>query len=131
MKRPTPHEPRPMPAMNIERTIDTIGVVTPNSAIASRSHTTSYTRLQKPEARKKAKYQRIPTMLVPRLGRDASCLVGMDSIACSDGSRLMRHSVDRIYLPSDVHSSAAILFSCGMHNSAASLIASFTTYSLL
>src|SRR5882672_829872 len=49
-------------------------------------------------------------MPVPSLGRDASCPEGMDPITCSVGSRLMRHSVDRHYLPSDVHSSAEYYF---------------------
>ena len=45
--------------MKTDNTIETIGVVTPNRAIASRSQTTSYTRLQNPEIRKNRKNQRI------------------------------------------------------------------------
>jgi hypothetical protein len=41
--------------MNIERTIDTNAVVTPNCAIANRSQTSSYRMLQKPETKKKRK----------------------------------------------------------------------------
>ncbi|HTX33667.1 MAG TPA: hypothetical protein VME43_01550 [Bryobacteraceae bacterium] len=37
--------------------METIGVVTPNLAMLSRSQTTSYTRLQKPEMKKKTKNQ--------------------------------------------------------------------------
>lgn len=44
--------------MNTERTMETIGVLTPNLAMLSRSHTTSYTRPQNPEMRKKAENQR-------------------------------------------------------------------------
>jgi hypothetical protein len=54
MKRPPAHDPIPSPAIKTEITIDTMGVVTPNFAIASRSQTTSYTRLQNPEMKKKA-----------------------------------------------------------------------------
>jgi hypothetical protein len=45
--------------MNIESTVETNAVVTPNLAMASLSQTTSYTKLQKPETTKKTKYQRI------------------------------------------------------------------------
>jgi len=45
--------------MNIDTTIETMAVVTPKLAIASRSQTTSYTKLQKPETTKKTKYHRI------------------------------------------------------------------------
>ena len=38
---PLAHDPSPIPAMNTERTIDTMAVVTPNCAIDSRSHTNS------------------------------------------------------------------------------------------
>ena len=48
-----------MPAMNIESTIDTSAVVTPNWAIDKRSHTSSYRMLQKPDRKKNAKYQPI------------------------------------------------------------------------
>src|SRR5712692_2434679 len=51
--------------MNADRTMETMGVVTPNAAIARRSQTTSYTRLQKPEVRKKPKYHRIFTVDSP------------------------------------------------------------------
>ena len=43
--------------MNTDSTIDTMAVVTPNCAMASRSQTSSYNTLQKPEMRKKMKYQ--------------------------------------------------------------------------
>jgi hypothetical protein len=43
--------------MNIESTMETNAVVTPNLAMASRSQTTSYTKLQNPETTKKRKYQ--------------------------------------------------------------------------
>src|ERR1700722_1867038 len=43
--------------MKTESTIETIAVVTPNCAIARRSQTSSYNTLQKPEKRKKKKYQ--------------------------------------------------------------------------
>ena len=36
-----PHEPSPRPAMNVDSTMETSGLVTPNSAIANRSHTSS------------------------------------------------------------------------------------------
>ena len=54
-----PHDPMPKPAMKTERTMETMGVVTPNLAILSRSQTTSYTRLQKPEMKKKRKNHRV------------------------------------------------------------------------
>src|ERR1700693_2076775 len=47
----------PRPAMNTERTIDTMAVVTPNCAMEMRSHTNSYKTLQNPETKKKRKYQ--------------------------------------------------------------------------
>lgn len=53
---PPTQDPSANPAMKTESTMDTIGVVTPNLAIASRNQITSYTRLQKPEIRKNAKY---------------------------------------------------------------------------
>jgi hypothetical protein len=43
--------------MNTERTIETMAVVTPNCAMARRNHTSSYRTLQKPEMKKKTKYQ--------------------------------------------------------------------------
>ena len=43
--------------MKTESTIETMAVVTPNCAMASRSQTSSYKTLQKPEMRKKKKYQ--------------------------------------------------------------------------
>src|SRR5262245_13511596 len=43
--------------MKTESTIATSGLVTPKLAIASRSHTTWKTRLQKPETKEKAKNQ--------------------------------------------------------------------------
>ena len=43
--------------MNTESTIETMAVVTPNCAMANRNHTSSYKTLQKPEMRKKTKYQ--------------------------------------------------------------------------
>ncbi len=45
--------------MNIDSTMETIAVVMPKLAMASRSQTTSYTKLQNPETTKKRKYQRI------------------------------------------------------------------------
>lgn len=57
MKRPLAHDPNPNPAIKTDRTIETIAVVTPNCAIESRSQTISYRTLQKPEIRKKTKYQ--------------------------------------------------------------------------
>jgi hypothetical protein len=45
-----------MPPINADRTIETIGVVTPYCAIARRSQTSSYNIPQKPEIRKKKKY---------------------------------------------------------------------------
>src|SRR5580692_10241747 len=56
---PEPHEPRPSPTMNAERTIETSAVVTPNWAMARRTHTISYRMLQKPETKKNPKYHRI------------------------------------------------------------------------
>src|SRR6266478_7739126 len=56
MSSPPPQEPSANPAIKTESTIETIGVVTPNLAIASRSHMVSYTRLQKPDTRKNTKY---------------------------------------------------------------------------
>ena len=44
-----------MPPMKTESTIETIAVVTPNCAIDRRSHTSSYSTLQKPEMKKKMK----------------------------------------------------------------------------
>src|SRR5215472_14847782 len=44
--------------MNTESTIETIGVVTPNFAMLSRSQITSYTRPQNPETKKNAKKYR-------------------------------------------------------------------------
>src|SRR5262249_46490538 len=58
--RPAPQLPRARPPMNVERTIETRALVTPNRAIASRSHTTSRTRLQNPETRKNPKSLRRP-----------------------------------------------------------------------
>ncbi len=43
--------------MNTERMIETMAVVTPNCAIARRSHTSSYRTLQNPEKKKKMKNQ--------------------------------------------------------------------------
>src|SRR5271163_425109 len=43
--------------MKTESTIEIMAVVTPNCAMASRSQTSSYNTLQKPEMRKKMKYQ--------------------------------------------------------------------------
>jgi hypothetical protein len=43
--------------MNAESTIETMGVVTPNWAMANRSQISSYNIPQKPEIRKKTKYQ--------------------------------------------------------------------------
>ena len=45
-----------MPAMNVERTMDTNAVVTLNCAIASRSQMSSYRMLQSPETKKNRKY---------------------------------------------------------------------------
>src|SRR5262249_31429819 len=55
--RPAAQEPSPMPAMNIDRTVETKGVVTPNCAMARRSQISSYRMLQNPESRKNTKYQ--------------------------------------------------------------------------
>jgi hypothetical protein len=65
--------------MKDESTIDTMAVVTPNCAMASRSHTSSYRTLHRPETKKKPKYQ--PTarkgtrnLVVPaRVERRVSC----------------------------------------------------------
>jgi len=43
--------------MNMESTVDTSAVVTPNCAIAKRSQISSYRMPQKPEMKKKVKYQ--------------------------------------------------------------------------
>ena len=43
--------------MNIDKTVETRGVVTPNCAMASRNQTNSYRMLQKPEMKKKRKNQ--------------------------------------------------------------------------
>ncbi|MGA9255713.1 MAG: hypothetical protein WBV98_03840 [Candidatus Sulfotelmatobacter sp.] len=43
--------------MNIESTMDTSAVVTPNCAMANRNQTSSYKMLQKPEMKKKTKYR--------------------------------------------------------------------------
>ena len=43
--------------MNIESTMDTSAVVTPNCAMANRNQTSSYRMLQKPEMKKKTKYR--------------------------------------------------------------------------
>jgi hypothetical protein len=48
--------------MNIERTMDTNAVVTPNCAIASRSQMSSYKMLQNPETKKNTKYGVIRTL---------------------------------------------------------------------
>jgi hypothetical protein len=53
-----PMTPSPNPAMNVDRTMEAKAVVTPKLAIARRSQTTSYTRLQKPDTTKKMKYHR-------------------------------------------------------------------------
>src|SRR5712692_7507678 len=50
--RPPAHDPSPKPAMNMESTVETMAVVTPKSAIASRSQINSYRMLQKPEMKK-------------------------------------------------------------------------------
>src|SRR6266849_5491903 len=57
IKTPLPQEPAPSPAMNVESTIETSAVVTPNWAIARRSQTSSYSTLQRPERKKKRKNQ--------------------------------------------------------------------------
>ena len=53
VRRPLAQEPRPSPAIKLERTMETSGVVTPNCAMARRSQTSSYMTLQKPETKKK------------------------------------------------------------------------------
>jgi hypothetical protein len=45
--------------MKADSTIEVRAVVTPNRAIARRSHTISRTRLQKPETRKNSKSHRV------------------------------------------------------------------------
>ena len=67
-RRPAAQEPRPMPDINMDKTAETTGVVTPNCAIARRSQTSSYKMLQKPERRKKTKYQVTRIILVRRYG---------------------------------------------------------------
>src|SRR5215831_985435 len=57
--RPPAHEPNPKPAMKTDSTIETMAVVTPNSAMERRNHTSSKRTLQKPERKKKKKYQLI------------------------------------------------------------------------
>src|SRR6202041_2002508 len=57
--RPLAQEPSPRPAMNMETTIDTSALVTPNRAIDRRSHTISYRMPQNPDTKKKTKYQAI------------------------------------------------------------------------
>ena len=57
--RPLPHEPMPNPAMNMESTIETSALVTPNCAMDSRSQTISYRMPQNPDTKKKRKYQGI------------------------------------------------------------------------
>ena len=49
---PLSHEPMARPNMKTDRTVDSTGVITPNAANASRSHTIWYRRLQKPERMK-------------------------------------------------------------------------------
>src|SRR5438552_7726138 len=66
MRTPVPHEPKPSPAIDIYTTIETMAVVTPKLAIASRSQTTSYSRLQKPDTTKNRKYRRIVVKLTFR-----------------------------------------------------------------
>ena len=44
--------------MNMERTIETMAVVTPNCAIAKRNQTISYKMLQSPETKKNPKNHR-------------------------------------------------------------------------
>src|SRR6185437_3990546 len=69
MNLPAAREPIPNPPMNAERTIETMGVVTPNCAIARRSQTSSYNIPQKPEIRKKEKYQSIKCLsLIAEVG---------------------------------------------------------------
>jgi hypothetical protein len=43
--------------MKTERTMEIIAVVTPNCAMERRSQTSSYRTLQKPEMKKRTKYQ--------------------------------------------------------------------------
>jgi hypothetical protein len=50
--------------MNIERTIETRAVVTPNCAMDSRNQTSSYRMLQKPEMKKNAKNHPTETHLL-------------------------------------------------------------------
>jgi hypothetical protein len=52
--------------MNAERTMATMAVVTPNCAMARRSQTSSYRTLQKPEMKKKTKYQLTQVLLSGR-----------------------------------------------------------------
>src|ERR1700731_2996363 len=64
MRIPAASEPIPKPPINAERTIETIGVVTPYWAIARRSQTSSYNIPQKPEIKKKMKYQSITGLIL-------------------------------------------------------------------
>src|SRR5262245_24044927 len=56
---PPSQDPRPIPNMKADSTIETTWALTPNEAIASRSQMISYTRLQKPDSRKQAKANRL------------------------------------------------------------------------
>src|SRR5215469_9617709 len=69
-RTPVPQEPKPSPAMNVDRTIEVSAVVTPNCATARRSQTSSYRRLQNPETKKKTKNQPIPN-----LSRQVLCML--------------------------------------------------------
>jgi hypothetical protein len=59
---PAPIEPTRSPAMNIDRTIETSGVVIPNCAIARRSQISSYRIPQNPETKKNRKYHMAGTV---------------------------------------------------------------------
>src|SRR5713101_5657211 len=78
-RNPAPSEPTPRPAINIESTIETWAVVTPNCAIASRSQISSYRMPQKPEMKKNKKYQSTQRFLRSKIVR----LTGWKIIACS------------------------------------------------
>src|SRR4029077_14676795 len=58
--------------MNMESTIDVRAVVTPNCAIARRSHTSSYSTLQNPEMKKNTKNHAMLVTLHVRLYQNAA-----------------------------------------------------------
>ncbi len=61
--------------MNMESTIEVNAVVTPNCAMASRSQTTSYRMLQKPETRKNRKNQTMKKkcLMAQRQSKASAC----------------------------------------------------------